>query len=87
MLPDDSLQCWISDLRDNLARGGLANILPVEFGHGTRYLPGETTVRVMVSDLDDLNDPAGSAANDPAWRQERLCKLLQDFRRLRELLG
>ena len=41
----------------------------------------------MLNDLADLNDPAGSAASDPAWRQERLCGLLRDFRRLRELLG
>jgi hypothetical protein len=41
----------------------------------------------MFSDLDDLNDPAGSPAADPAWRQEWLCGLRDAFRRLRELLG
>jgi len=79
MPSDDGLDRWISDLRDHLANGDLAGIRPVEVGHGTRHLAGESTIRVMLNDLDDLNDPA--------WRQERLCGLRDDFRRLRELLG
>jgi hypothetical protein len=59
MTKDGEFGRWISDLRDRLTRG----------------------------DLADLNAPDGSAANDPAWRQERLCGLHEDFRRLRELLG
>jgi hypothetical protein len=87
MALNDGLDVWISDLRHHLADGDLAGLRPIELGHGTRHLLGETTVRVMLSDLDDLNDPAGSAARDPAWRRERLCGLHDDFRRLRELLG
>jgi hypothetical protein len=87
MTPDDGLDRWIGDLRDRLARGDLAGLGPIELGHGTRRLSGETTVRCMLADLADLEDPAGSAANDPAWRRERLCGLREDFRRLRELLG
>ena len=56
-------------------------------GHGTQSLPGETTVRIMLSDLADLEAPDGSAASDAAWRRERLCGLRDDFRRLRELIG
>ena len=85
--PDDGLARWIRDLRGHLGRGDLAGIRPIELGYGTQHLAGETTIRVMLNDLDDLNDPAGSAAADPVWRQERLCALRDDFRRLRELLG
>ena len=83
----DNLDRWIGDLRGHLERGALMELPPLELGHGTRHLPGETTVRVMLNDLNDLNDPEGSGAGDPAWRQERLCGLRNDFRRLRELLG
>lgn len=65
MTPDDGLDDWISDLRDHLARGDLAGLRPIELGHGTRHLGGETTVRIMLNDLADLNDPVGSAASDP----------------------
>ena len=86
MLHDD-LARWISDLRDHLWHGALMELPPFDLGHGTRRLPGETTVRVMLADLDDLADPAGSASRDPAWHRRRLCELRDDFRRLRELLG
>ena len=81
------LACWISDLRDHLWRGALMELLPFDLGDGTRRLPGETTVRIMLADLDDLADPAGSASHDPAWHRQRLCELRDDFGRLRELLG
>jgi hypothetical protein len=86
MLHDD-LARWISDLRDRLSRGTLMELPPLDLGHGTRRLPGETTVRVMLADFDDLDDPAGSASHDPAWHRQRLCELRDDFRRLRALLG
>ena len=84
---DDGLDRWIGDLRARLANGDLSDLLPVELGHGTRHLPAETTIRVMLADLDDLDDPAGSGANDPEWRSTRRLALCKDFRRLRELLG
>ena len=61
MPPDDGLDRWIRDLREHLERGDLVGLRPIELGHGTRHLPAETTVRVMLSDLADLNDPRGSA--------------------------
>ena len=86
MLHDD-LARWISDLRDHLWRGALMELPPFELGHGMRRLPGETTGRVMLADLDDLEDPEGSAARDPEWRAQRRLSLLLDFGRPRELLG
>src|SRR5690349_13578802 len=87
MVPDDDLDRWIADLRDRLERGDLADLSPIELGYGTRHLGGETTVRIMFHDLADLNHPAGSAANDPAWRQQRRRHLRDDFRRLHETIG
>lgn len=86
MAPDNDLSRWIGDLSGHLQRGALMELPPFELGHGTWRLAGETTIRIMFSDLADLNAPSGSAASDPVWRQERLCRLYHDFRRLRELL-
>jgi hypothetical protein len=41
----------------------------------------------MLSDLDDLNDPASSRDGDIGWLQERRRHLLGDFWRLRRLLS
>ena len=65
MTPDDSLSRWIDDLRDQLGHGALAELPPIELGHGTRRLTGETTVRIMLEDLADLDDSAGSWAGMP----------------------
>lgn len=65
----------------------LVGIRPIELGHGTRHLSGETAVRVMLADLDDLDDPEGSWGGDTVWRAERRCDLMDDFGWLRELLG
>jgi len=87
MPPLSDLVCWIDGLRDRLERGDLAGLPPVQLGHGTQHLAGETTVRIMLADLADLEDPAGSAARDPVWRRERRCHLFAEFRWLRELIG
>jgi hypothetical protein len=84
---DDALVPWIHALRARLKRGDLADLGPIELGHGTGRLPGEVTIRTMLADLADLADPHGSAASDPCWRQERLCGLSDDFERLRALIG
>ena len=76
MLPDDGLDHRIRNLRDHLERGGLRELPPFDLGHGTGHFPGETTVRIMLADHQDLDDPTGSAAGDPAWRRERLRELL-----------
>jgi hypothetical protein len=86
-MSDDGLGRWLDDLRHRVARGDLSHLRPIELGHGTRRLPTDVTVRTMLSDLDDLDDPNGSAARNPAWRAERLSVLLNDLRRVRDLLG
>jgi hypothetical protein len=86
MVPDDGLDRWIRDLRAHLEGGDLAGLRPIELGHGTRCLSTETTIRIMLADLTDLDDPLGSAARDPDWRDERRCALRWDFRRLRKLI-
>ena len=86
-MSDDGLDRWIDDLRARLARGELADVGPIDIGYGTGGLPGETIIRIMLGDLDDLDDPAGSWGGDATWREERRCALLDDFRRLRALIG
>jgi hypothetical protein len=87
MSPDDELGRWIRDLRLRLARGDLAGLGSFDLGDGTDTLPAERTVRIMLADLDDLNQPSGSWGGDALWREERRRLLCRDFRRLRELIG
>jgi hypothetical protein len=87
MVSDDDLDRWIRDLRTHLDCGDLARLSPFDIGDGTARLPGEITVRIMLADLADLNDPEGGWGGDAAWRDERRRGLLDDFGRLRELLG
>ena len=81
MRPDDRLDRWIHALPDRLERGELDGFLPFDCGDGTDVLPAEQATRVMLADLDDLDDPAGSWGGDAAWHDERLTSLHDDFRR------
>jgi hypothetical protein len=86
MIERDPLDRWIAVLRDRLACGELDNLAPVDIGDGTGRMPGEYTVRIMLADLDHLSAPP--SANDERDNvPERLAWLLDDFRRLREMLG
>jgi hypothetical protein len=87
MLPDTGLDRWIDDLRTRLSRGDLADLQSFDIGDGTLHLPGEVTIRTMLADLEDLDDQSGSPGGDAAWREMRRHHLLDDFRRLRELIG
>ena len=88
MSPDDALGRWIRDLRIRLARGDLVGLDPFDIGDGTGTLPAERTVRIMLADLDDLDDPEGSTRDGHGADQEtRRRAILNDFRRLRVLLG
>jgi hypothetical protein len=87
MTPDDDLDRWIRDLRTHLDRGDLAGLSPFDIGDGTLHITGERAIRIMLADLADLDDPMGSTARDSRVRDVRRHSLLQDFARLRELLG
>jgi hypothetical protein len=83
---DDGLDRWISDLRARVARGDLARLPPFDLGYRTGHLPGETTVRIMLADLDHLDGLSRASRDwlDAPWRRD---ELLRDFRRLRDLIG
>ena len=86
---------WISDLRGRLERGELAGRGPVDIGDGTAKLPLEHTVRIMLHDLDDLDRfqqrPLGNGHppldDELKHFQDRRRELLDDFHRLRALIG
>jgi hypothetical protein len=77
--PDDELAAWIADLRARLDRGELATLGPVDVGHGTDALPAQDTVRIMLADLDDLEDMTPDEADDPV-NVARRDVLLTSFR-------
>jgi hypothetical protein len=74
---------WIEDLRARLAAGGLVGLAPFDLGEGTGRLSGELTVGVMLADLDHLAYLPASTSR----RGLRLDALMDDFRRLRIMLG
>jgi hypothetical protein len=85
---DEGLGPWIRDLRGRVARGDLITLPPVDLGYGTGNMPADLTIRIMLADLDDLDDPEGSSRDGHgADHEARRRALLDDFMRLRELLG
>ena len=80
------LNRWIGNLRDRLERGELTDLDPFDLGDGTGTLPGRTTVKIMLADLDYL-EQLPSNVHEPRTTFARLHDLHRDFRRLRELLG
>jgi hypothetical protein len=83
---DDGLSHWIHGLRRRLNDGELAALGPLDLADGTDELPGETVVRVLLADLDHLDrlpDDVRDSIDVPGRRAE----LLDDFARLRALLG
>jgi len=81
----DTIVPWIADLRDRLARGEFAGRGLIDIGYGTHTMSGEQVVRIMLADLDHCDEPPTSAPRrllDVARRQD----LLEDFRRLRDLI-
>ena len=84
--PADDLGEWIAALRGRLARGELANFGTLELADGTPRLPGELLVRIMLADLDHFDDLAPERRRERAVVARRLA-LLNDLRRLRELIG
>jgi hypothetical protein len=86
MIESDDLGRWIGTLRARLARGDLAGSGSIDLGDGTGHLPGELFVRIMLADLDHL-DGLPPEAREWVDFPDRRQALLNDFKRLRELLG
>jgi hypothetical protein len=86
MQPTVDLSRWIGTLPGRLARGELANLEPFDLGDGTGTLPGQTTIRIMLADLDHI-EQLPSNVHEPRTPFARLHDLHRDFRRLRELIG
>jgi hypothetical protein len=80
------LNHWIGTLPDRLARGEFANLAPFNLGDGTGTLPGQTTIRIMLADLDHL-EQLPATTHEPRTTFVRLHDLFRDFTRLRELIG
>jgi hypothetical protein len=87
--PDDELAVWIATLRNRLDRGEFVGTDPINLGNGTGPLAGGLLIRVMLADLEDLDDPDGSYRLDGEHPNRATCRgnLLRDFKRLRALLG
>jgi hypothetical protein len=83
---DSLLDPWIARLRDRLARGDPPDLPQRYRDEWGRHLSSEHVIRIMLHDLDELE--AQRAASDANWRAHRHYHyLLEDFQRLRELLG
>jgi hypothetical protein len=83
---EPGLTAWIADLRDRLTKGRLADAAPVDLGYGTAGWPASLTIQIMLADLDHYSNLAPADRLNPAVGARRL-ELLDDFRRLRDVLG
>jgi hypothetical protein len=83
---DPALAAWITDLHGRLERDELANAAPFDLGDGTGGWPAALTVRIMLADLDHYAMLEPVQRLQPAIGARRLA-LLNDFRRLRDVLG
>jgi hypothetical protein len=76
--PTDAFMAWIAELRARLNRGDLAQLPPVDIGHGTDILPTEHTVRIMLADQDHFDDMDPNETADPVTAARR-ARLRVDF--------
>jgi hypothetical protein len=86
MLSTATLDPWIERLRSRVERGDLRAHPPLDLGGGTKDLPAERTVRLMLADLAYLDGLTPDATDWPSlpWRR---AALLADFWKLRKLIG
>jgi hypothetical protein len=82
---DDDLCRWIHDLRGRVERGELADHSPVDVGYGTATMSAERAAKIMLADLDSFDD-LSVADRSSSEHTRRRQGLLDDFRRLRELI-
>jgi hypothetical protein len=59
---------------------------PIDLGHGTGGLPAERMMRILLADLDSFNDLPPDQRAD-AVNVAHQCAMLDELRRVRELLG
>jgi hypothetical protein len=83
---DEELRPWIATVRHRLARDQFADLDPVRVLDDCAPLPGELFVRVMVADYDHYHDFPPACLQEPDLMAKWL-GLLEDLRRLRELIG
>ena len=76
---------WIADLRSRSNRGDLAKLGPTDFSDGLPALSAEHAVKLMLADLDELDEMTPDEAKDPV-NIARRASLLADFRLLQFLL-
>ncbi len=67
MPADDQLTRWIDDLRTRHVTGALDGLAPFDLGDGSAGLSGTQTVRVMLADLDHLNDQLAAPIRRSVW--------------------
>ena len=74
------------DLYARVSQGHLATLKPFDIGDGTGQFPAERTIAIMLADLAHLD---GLPLEVSEWVDQpyRWQHLLDDFRRLRELIG
>jgi hypothetical protein len=82
---DGDLAAWIDALHGRLERGDRADLGPVDIGYGTKALPAELAIRIMLADLDGFDDLALTPCSSTEVGRRRQ-GLLDDFRRLRVLI-
>jgi hypothetical protein len=81
-----SLEVWIEGLRDRLAGGGLAHLGPIELGDGCTFPTVELAVRIMLADLEHVEDLPRAEREHPRTLARRR-RLLDDFATLRGRIG
>jgi hypothetical protein len=86
MTVDEDVATWIRTLSGRVERGDLTALPPVDIGYGTAIMAAERTIRIMLADLDSFDELASGDRVSPETERCRAV-LLDDFRRLRELIG
>jgi hypothetical protein len=83
---DDGLFTWIAALGGRFERGELDGWARLDLGFGSEALPSALMVAVMLADLDHFDSLVPERRWHPVTVARRLL-LLEDFRRLRQVLG
>ena len=85
-MPHDDILAWIGTLESRVEHSELARRDRIDIGYGMDLLPLKLIVRIMLTDLEDLDD-LSAQTHGRAADMTRYQDLLDDFRRLREQIG